>query len=226
MKSETAIVAAPAASKMKTRMQSNRMFLGASLLAGLLGGIFAVPTAHAQPTAKNVDNRVLFIFDTSSEMKRRVPAVQQAIQTLLITSMNGQLRSNDTIGVWTFDQNLRAGQFPLQRWKPDNAATIASNINAFVGSQKYAKKTRLETLIPLLGQVVQTSERLTVVIFCDGYGELHGTPYDNGVNQIFQQRQDERRKARLPIAVVLRSQLGAFVDCMVSFPPLPVMDML
>ena len=124
--------------------------------------------------------------------------------------------------MWTFDQELQAGQFPLQRWKPDNAATIASNITAFVGGQRYAKKTSFDALMPLLNQVVRSSERLTVVIFCDGNGEIHGTPYDTGINQIFQQRQGERQKARLPIVIVLRSQLGEYVDCVVSFPPQPV----
>lgn len=198
------------------------MVTGAGLLALLLGGIFAAPAAPAPPAERNVDNRLLLVFDTSSEMKRRLPAVQKAVDALLTSNLNSQLRSNDTIGVWTFDQELRSGQFPLQRWKPENAVMIASTINAFVGSQRYAKKTRFEAIMPLLSQVVSDSERLTVVIFCDGYGTIHGTPYDAGVNQIFQQRREERQKAKLPIAIVLRSQLGEYADCMVSFPPQPV----
>jgi hypothetical protein len=200
----------------------NRMIAGAGLLALLLGGLSAAPSLRAQPATRKVDNRVLLVFDTSAEMKRRLPAVQKAVETLLATNLSRQLRSNDTIGVWTFDQELRTGQFPLQSWKPDNVALTASTINAFVGSQRYAKKTRLEAVLPLLSQLVQSSERLTAVIFCDGYGELHGTPYDSGVNQIFLQRREERQKAKQPIAVVLRSQLGEYVDCMVSFPPQPV----
>ena len=76
--------------------------------------------------------------------------------------------------------------------------------------------------MPLLNQVVGGSERLTVVIFCDGYGAMNGTPYDQGVNQLFQQRQSERQKAQQPVVIVLHSQLGQFVDCVVSFPPQPV----
>jgi hypothetical protein len=105
---------------------------------------------------------------------------------------------------------------------PDNAALIASNLTAFVGQQRYAKTTELNVLAPALNQVVRDSERLTVLIFCDGKGEIHGTPYDAGINQIFQQRQAERQKARLPIVIGLRSQLGQYVGCMVSFPPEPV----
>ena len=198
------------------------MMHGALLLAALLGGMAAAPGLRAQTAAQKVDSRFLFVFDTSSEMKQRATAVQSVINSILATSVGGQLHSNNSIGVWTFAQQLQTGQFPLQRWNPDHAVITASNINAFVHSQRYAKKTSFDELLPLLGKVVQSSERLTVVIFCDGYGEFHGTPYDSGINQVFKQRQVERHKARQPIVIVLHSQLGQYVDCMVSFPPQPV----
>ena len=207
---------------MKTRGYWNRISHGALMFATLLGGILVVPAGHAESPGQKVDNRFLFIFDTSSDMKRRVPAVQRAVAALLATSASGQIRSNDSLGVWTFDQELHTGQFPLQLWQPDNSALIISNLNVFVGQQSYSKQTGFDTLVPPLNQVVKSSERLTVVIFCDGNGEIHGTPYDVGINQIFQQRQAERQKARLPIAIAIRSQLGHYVDCIVSFPPQPV----
>ena len=207
---------------MKTRGYWNRISHGALMFATLLGGILVVPAGHAESPGQKVDNRFLFIFDTSSDMKRRVPAVQRAVAALLATSASGQIRSNDSLGVWTFDQELHTGQFPLQLWQPDNSALIISNLNVFVGQQSYSKQTGFDTLVPPLNQVVQSSERLTVVIVCDGNGDIHGTPYDVGINQIFQQRQAERQKARLPIAIAIRSQLGHYVDCIVSFPPQPV----
>jgi hypothetical protein len=148
--------------------------------------------------------------------------MQKALNDMLATNLSGQLHPGDTIGVWTFGQDLHAGQFPLQHWEPDNAVMIASNITAFAGKQRYTKTTRFDALLPLLNQVVQGSERLTVLIFCDGNGEVHGTPYDVGINQIFQQRQSERKEARLPIVIGLRSQRGQYTGCMVSFPPQPV----
>jgi hypothetical protein len=207
---------------MKTPTHQNQIVHHPFIFAVLLAGIFLVPAVRAQPAAQNVDNRFLLIFDTSSDMKQRWPAVQKALTSILAASTNGQLHPGDTVGVWTFDQDLHAGQFPLQHWEPDNAVMIASNITAFVGKQRYTKTTRFEALLPLLNQVVQGSERLTVLIFCGGKGEIHGTPYDVGVNQIFQQRQSEREKARLPIVIGLRSQRGQYTGCMISFPPQPV----
>jgi len=207
---------------MKTSTHQNQMVHRPFIFAVLLAGIFLVPAVRAQPAATNVDNRFLLIFDTSSDMKQRLPAVQKALNEILAASTNGQLHPGDTIGVWTFDQVLHAGQFPLQHWKPDNAVLIASNITAFVGKQRYTKTTGFDALLPLLNQVVRSSERLTLLIFCDGHGEIHGTPYDAGINQIFQLRQSERQEARLPIVIGLRSQRGQYTGCMVSFPPQPV----
>jgi hypothetical protein len=207
---------------MKTRRHQNQIVRRALVLAVLLVGTFLAPALRAQPAAQDTGNRFLFIFDTSSEMKRRLPAVQKALNSLLTTSLGGQLHSGDSVGVWIFDQGLHAGQFPLQHWDPDNVVTIAANINAFIGKQRYAKTTGFDALQPLLNQVVQGSERLTVLIFCDGQGEIHGTPYDAGINQIFQQRQSERQKGQLPIVIGLRSQRGQYAGCKVSFPPQPV----
>ena len=206
---------------MKTRTHQKITGRRALFPAVLLAGVLMIPTLLAQP-AQKVDNRFLLIFDTSSDMKQRLPAVQQALDTLLAAGGNRQLHSGDSIGVWTFDQNLHKGQFPLQYWKPEVAPAIASNITKFVKKQHYVNKTGFDALQPSLNQVVQGSERLTVLIFCDGQGEIHGTPYDTGIIQVFQQRQKERSKGRLPIVIGLRSQHGEYVGCMVSFPPEPV----
>lgn len=191
-------------------------------MAALLAGVFLIFKAPAQPAMQPVENRFLLIFDTSSDMKKRLPAVQRALDTMLAGNMQGRLHAGDGIGVWTFDREARTGQFPLQRWAPENAATIASNIVRFVGKQHYSKKTSLDALRPYLNWVVQNSDRLTVLIFCDGDGEITGTPFDAGINRVFQQQQVERRNARQPFILVLRSQLGYYTGCTVNLPPSPV----
>jgi hypothetical protein len=187
----------------------------------LLAGFFLVPAIHAQPAATGVDNRFLLIFDTSADMKKRMPAVQKALDELLATSVRGELHSGDSIGVWTFDEKLRTG-FPLQQWVPEDAPMIASNINRFVSKQHYAKSTSFAALQPLLGQIVENSERLTVVIFCDGEDVMNGTSFDSGINEVFQQKGSAQKKARQPLVVVLRSQRGEYTGCTVSFPPAAV----
>jgi hypothetical protein len=192
---------------------------GARFFIALLAGFFLIPAIHAQPATTNVDNRFLLIFDTSADMKKRVPMVQKALAELLATSVKGELHSGDSIGVWTFDQELQTGGFPLQHWIPEGAPMIVSNINRFVSKQHYSKSTSFDALQPLLGQVVENSERLTVIIFCDGEVEMNGTPFDSGISEVFQRKGSAQKKARQPLVVVLRSQRGEYTGCTVSFPP-------
>jgi hypothetical protein len=133
--------------------------------------------------------------------------------------MGSQMRAGDGIGVWTFDQDLRTGQFPLLQWTPDDAESIASRLNKFVSGQRYAKTTRFNALQPLLERVIQNSDRLTVLIFCDGKDAISGTPYDSGINQVFQQRQAGQKRTRQPFVIVLRTQRGQYVGCSANFPP-------
>ena len=195
----------------------------ARISAVLFAGIILIPSARAQPAGERlVENRFLLIFDTSTDMKRRAPMVQKALDNLFVTGMGGQLQPGDSIGVWTFDQDLRTGQFPLQQWMPDQAATIDADIDSFIGKLRYSKATRFGALQPLLDELAKDSDRLTVLIFCDGETSMTGTPYDDGINQIFQQRLTGQKNARQPFIVVLRAQLGQYVGCTVDFPPAPV----
>lgn len=203
----------------------------ARVFAALGAGIFLIFTAPAQPTTNLVNGRYLLIFDTSSAMKKLVPATQNAVERLFFSMMDGQLRPGETIGVWTFSRKLRAGKFPLQYWLPQNAAMIASNITNFVRRQRYSSSTHFDAIMPDVNKLVQNSERLTVLIFCDGKEEIKGTPFDDGINGIFKRDQRALRKANQAFIVVLRSQFGRYVGYTVNstiarviypeFPPLP-----
>jgi len=192
---------------------------GALIVFALSAGFFFIPAGRSQPSPQTAENRFLFIFDTSADMKKRLPAVQAEVNELLANSLGGQLRAGDSLGVWTFDQSLRSGQFPLQHWMPDDAVTIASAINAFVGKQPYANGTSFNALQPRLNEVIENSGRLTVLIFCDGEDEIKWTPYDTGINQVFQQRLAEQKKTKQPFVLVLRMQSGKYAGCTLNFPP-------
>jgi len=176
--------------------------------------LFSPPSVRAAQ-----EERWLLVFDTSAAMKKRLPAVEVAVKNFFVTGGGGQLHAGDSVGVWTFDQQLRTGQFPLIHWPPANAGGTASNLVAFIRQQHYTDKTSFAALQPLLGEVVKHSERLTVIIYCDGQDAISWTPYDEGINQTFGQNQDERKSARQPFALLLRTQRGKFTGCAVNFPP-------
>jgi hypothetical protein len=125
--------------------------------------LFVCLTAHAAN-----EQRWLLIFDTSSAMKKRLATTEAEIGTLLLDSAGGKLRAGDSIGVWAFDEKLRTGQFPLIYWQPSQAAGTVTNLAAFVRQQKYSGSTKFNSLQPMLNQVIADSERLTILIFCDG----------------------------------------------------------
>jgi hypothetical protein len=191
----------------------------APVAVALWTAFLLMPPGHAQTAFGTVDNRFLFVFGTSDEMKKRVPAVQMEINNLLAHNLDGQLGSGDSLGIWTFDQTLRTGQFPLQNWNPAMAVTIASNINKFVAKQRYSKRASFNALQPRLNQVIQASEQLTVLIFCDGEDEIKWTPYDAGINQVLQKRRAELKSTHQPFVLVLRTQQGEYIGCTVNFPP-------
>jgi hypothetical protein len=207
---------------MNTKLKINIFFHLKATVSALLAGMILIPGLRAQPTEQTVQNRFLFVFDTSREMKARGAALEKALNTLLATSLNGQLHAGDSMGVWTFGQDLRPGDYPLQSWNPDNAVMIASNLVKFVGNQHYGKAARFEALQPLLNKVVQNSERLTVLIFCDGGEKFTGTPFDDGINQIFDQKRNDQKSAGQPFVILLRSQLGQYIGCSVGLPPQPL----
>jgi hypothetical protein len=199
------------------KKKSRRIFVAVRITFGLLVLLF-ISNLRAQSAADS-GNRFLFVFETSSDMKKRAPSVEKEIDRALALDLDEVFSDGDTIGVWTFNDSVHTGEFPLQIWKSGSAATIAGNITAFVERQHYTRQGRYDTLMPLLDQVVENSKRLTVLIFCDGEQDIQGTPFDIGINQVFGQHLLERRKSKQPFVITLRSQLGNFVGCTVSFPP-------
>ncbi len=203
----------------------------ARIIAMLFAGICLISSASAQLAPRSINGRYLLIFDTSSAMKKRLPATQYAVERLFFSMMNGQLHPGDSIGVWTFDRNLRAGQFPLVDWLPQNDAAIAAGITNFIARQRYSRSTRFDAIMPDVNKLVQSSKRLTVLIFCDGAGEMQGTPFDQGINNIFKQNERALKGADQTYIIVLRSQFGQYTGYTVNssatgvnfpgFPPLP-----
>ena len=207
----------------------NNRLIVASLAFALCAGI--IPKAPAQTAAAGPNGRFLLVFDTSSAMKTRLASEQYAVERLFFSMMNGQLQAGDTIGIWTFDRKLRAGEVPLQHWQPQYAASIASGVTNYLGHQRYSSSTRFATVMPDINKLILNSERLTVLIFCDGEDEIKGTPFDQAINNIFKEHRRTLRAGGQVFIVVLRSQFGQYTGYTVnssgvgvsfpSFPPLP-----
>ncbi len=171
--------------------------------------------------AEPQERRWLFVFGTSSAMKKRLPAVEAEIKTLL-NSTNALLAKGDSLGIWTFDDKLHLGEFPLTTWTPERSPLLVSNLTTFLRKQRFAGSHKPDALQPTLNRIIEDSERLTVVIFCDSSEEIHWTPYDQGINDALKQAAAERKKSARPIVLLLRTQMGKYVGATVTLPPLAV----
>ena len=183
---------------------------------------FTLPCPAQTNAPRDRSSRYLFIVDNSAAMARCGPAVQKAVGNLLRSSMNAQLRPGDTVGVWTYDDELHAGLFPLQRWTPDVTEMVASNVVAFIKTQKLQGKSRFEAIAPALERIVQDSERLTVLLVTDGDDAISGTPFDNEIKESVTQHFKAQQKARMPFVIVLRAWHGKIIHATVNLAPWPV----
>ncbi len=101
----------------------SRLALFSPLLVGLL--LFAELSScplWAQTNAAKVapsSRRWLLVVETSKSMQRRADAVLGAVRGMLASDLNGQLEAGDTLGMWTFNEDLYAGRLPLQMWSPE-----------------------------------------------------------------------------------------------------------
>ena len=179
----------------------------------LLLAIFLTATARAD------EQRWLLVFNTSAAMKKRLPAVEASVKTLLESSANGKISPGDGLAVWVFDETLRTRQFPNLEWNPQQSASVTSNLITFLRSQKFSGNTKFDALKTNINWVVAHSERLTILIFCDGADAIHWTPYDEGINNTFAQTAAERKKSQQPFVLLLRSQQGKFIGATVNYPP-------
>lgn len=195
------------------------------LLAGLLLLTVLAPCPLCAQTnaakAALSSQRWLLIVETSRPMKRRAGAVLQAVRDLLASSMDGQLQRGDTLGVWTFNEGLYAGRFPLQTWSPKAQQDITSRMLTFLKGQKYEKQANFSKGLPALNQIIKDSDALTVVLISSGDETMRGTPFDAQINEFFQKWHDQQQKAKMPFVTVLRAKAGQLADYTLNSPPFP-----
>src|SRR5687767_6749972 len=101
-------------------------------------------------------NRYLFVVETSAPMTRFEHAGRQAVFDLIFSGADGRMRRGDTYGVWTFNEEVFAGQFPMQIWQGDKGAlNHASNLGRFLKAQTYQKTGRPENVFKHLSVIAR-----------------------------------------------------------------------
>src|SRR5271165_5506737 len=136
-------------------------------VAGLLVclSLGQVASLNAQPAVMPPgpsSHRYLLIVDTSRAMQGRERSVLKTVEGLLKSGMGGQMRTGDTLGVWTYDADLYAGRFQLQHWSPAQQKAITTRVLAYLKGQRFEKFPVLDNVLPPLDGVVRNSDLITV----------------------------------------------------------------
>ena len=196
--------------------------LAAVVVCLVLGQLRCFGAQPAAAPSESPPNRYLLVVDTSRAMEPRRRALLKTVEQLLKSGLGGQIRAGDELGVWTYNADLYAGRFPLQRWANGQEKDITARALAFLKSQKFEHLPLLDSTFPALGGVISRSPLITVILVTCGDGIMQGTPFDHRINEFWQGALEKQRAAQMPFVVVLRAQEGAIRDFTLNLPPAPV----
>ncbi|HEV7925340.1 MAG TPA: VWA domain-containing protein [Verrucomicrobiae bacterium] len=205
-----------------TKRLNTSWILTAAPLWILAGILLCAPSIRAQDSPEHhhsMENRFLFVVDTSSAMRSRTNFIAEAVTGLLATDMKGELRKGDTIGLWTYSDELST-DFPMQVWSEKRRNDIINEVHEHLRILVYENRSHLGKAWPAIQNVVANSERLTIILICDGSDDIKGTPFDKDINKLFRQHGREFRSAHEPFFTVMAARHGKIFDYTINRPNL------
>jgi hypothetical protein len=140
-------------------------------------------------------------------MGHRSDATTKAVGSLLYSGFNHQIKQGDTLGIWTYNQQLYAGRVPLRRWSAPLQHEIVSDTVDFLKTQKYQKQPAFSSIRPAIDKVIKDSEFITIVLISSG-DAISGTPFDDKINELYKNWKLDQEKAKMPFITVLRAKRG------------------
>src|SRR4051812_555243 len=191
-------------------------WLGAASLVAVLATLILQARA-AEPGRE--PQTFLVVVDTSRAMQPRSEGTFAAIQALLDSSFNGELRPGDSLGAWSLSDKVNDARFAFQEWNPQTQLGLLVGLLGFVEGQAYEKQSRLDRLVPEIRAISKPTGLLTVLLVSSGEVEMRGTPFDAAINQAFKKSQLEQRAAKMPFLIALRLQQGEIIAWSVTPAP-------
>ena len=94
----------------------------------LLAAIFLAAGAKADAPQPH---RFLLVFETSPALKKTLPLVKASLDVFFSSNLQHEIQDNDDLAVWTADQDLHTGTFPLASWSPEDAAMYSGGSRIF-----------------------------------------------------------------------------------------------
>ena len=184
-------------------------------ILALLLGLGAGPMWSQESPSKPVENRFLFVIETSAATSRSAKAARDVVRELIQSGVQGQMRPGDTLALWTFNDELYTS-FPMQQWVPTVSQQVAERAEAFLKKVRYEKKSQLNVMLPSLDTVIQASKSVTVILVSDGHEPIQGTPFDQEVNAVYSVYGRSLRDSRTPFVTVFIGRDGKLITHAVS----------
>jgi hypothetical protein len=182
-------------------------------------GQLVAQTNAAAPAHPLANERFLFVIETSSATEKRAENIQKVAGAIIASGLTGHMLPGATLGVWTFNDQLSTGKFPLRVWTPESRQHTAREVAQFLQQQEFKKSPRLTGVQAALTNLLAQSERITVIYITSGSQPLTGTPQDKLIAETFRSNAEKQRGLQMPFVTILRATKGQVVAAAVTTPP-------
>lgn len=204
-----------------TRTAQVWTFFGSRILSFFCLGLLACVTALAAPRKPAhppapAGNRFLFVVETSSAMLPFEHAGRQAVFDLVYSGLGNQMQPGDTIGLWTFGEEVHGGVFPMQVWQPEQNLQLASQIGLFLKKQPCENHARLDRAVPKLLSLIKGVQDVNILLISGTEHTWKGTSFDADLNSAAQKAASTNRSSKRPLITTFVARKGAVVQWSVT----------
>lgn len=184
------------------------------------------PAPGKAPKSKPVPapdgERFLFIVEISSAMGKMQAETEAALFELIGSGVNRQMRPGDTYGVWTYNNETFAGEFPMQIWDSRNSTQLGTIAAAYLSEREFKKSGDVKRLMATLNAVVHSVSNLNIFIISKGDSSMSGTPFDKVINGQYKAQSRARKEAGKPFITALVARDGWIIDGSVAISGAPI----
>jgi hypothetical protein len=160
-------------------------------------------------------NRFLFVVETSTATARLDHGGRQAVVDMIYTGLDGQMREGDTFAVWNFNEQVFAGIYPMQVWKPDDTE-LASSAGLFLKSCPYDKKGRYELAIKEVAGLVRAIQNVNIFVLSDPASRPPTDYLGSGFSNTFATEARKARSKKQPVITAIVACNGSISNVIVK----------
>jgi len=192
-----------------------RLSISAMLVAAAWTLAAAETNTNNPATPPPHGNRFLFVVETSTGTARLDHGGRQAVVDMIYTGLDGQMREGDTFAVWNFNEQVFAGIYPMQVWKPDDTE-LASSAGLFLKSCPYDKKGRYELAIKEVAGLVRGIQNVNVFVLSDPASRPPADYLGSGFSSTFATEARKARSKKQPVITAIVARNGAISNIIVK----------